>query len=65
MVESFGASFASCISTRRGVYVLRVVTDHSDQGAKRDRIVEELLRESSIITKGFEDFQLQVPKDLF
>lgn len=42
-----------------------IITDHSDQASKQDKIIEELLRKSSIITKGFEEFHLNVLKEVF
>ena len=41
------------------------ITDHSDQSNKRDKIIEELIRESPIKTRDFEKFHLDVPEDTF
>ena len=40
-------------------------SDHSDQTNKQDKIIEELISESPVKTKDYEEFQLEIPIDTF
>lgn len=46
-----------------------MISDHSDQGPKppekRDKIIDELLRQSPVITRDCDDFDLNIPEELF